>query len=120
MNIFVAKLSPSTTGEDLLNLFNEFGEVASAKVIIDKQTGNSKGYGFVEMNDDDEAQEAIKALNETELNGNTIIVKKANPKKEDGPRGSFQRRGGGGDYRGPRDNQARDNQRRGNFGNKRY
>ena len=124
MNIFVAKLGPSTTGEDLKNLFSEYGEVSSAKVIVDKETGNSKGYGFVEMPDDNEALEAIKVLNETDFNGNKIVVKKANPKKDDGPRGSFQHRsgGGGGGFRGPREGQPRDNQRRGSFGggNKRY
>ena len=120
MNIFVAKLGPSTTGEDLRNLFSEYGEVSSAKVINDRETGNSKGYGFVEMPDDDEALEAIKALNDSELAGNKIVVKKANPKSEDGPRGPHPHRSGGGGFR-PREGQPRDNQRRGSFGgNKRY
>jgi len=122
MNIFVAKLGPTTSGEDLRNLFSEYGEVTSAKVIKDRETGNSKGYGFVEMSDDNEALEAIKALNDSDLSGNKIVVKKANPKSDEGPRGGHQNRnGGGGGFRGPRENQPRDNQRRGSFGgNKRY
>ena len=93
MNIFVAKLSPRTTDESLLELFQEFGEVSSAKVIFDRETGNSKGYGFVEMPDDSEALQAIEGLNESEFQGSTIVVKKARPKEGN------QRRGGGGEYR---------------------
>ncbi len=93
MNLFVAKLSPATTGHDLEELFSEFGEVVSAKVIMDKETGNSKGYGFVEMKNDDEARSAIIALNDTEVDGRKIVVKEARPKEEhNGPRKSFQRR----------------------------
>jgi RNA recognition motif-containing protein len=61
MNLFVAKLSSSTTGDDLQNLFSKYGEVTSAKVIFDRETGNSKGFGFVEMPNDEEANEAINA-----------------------------------------------------------
>lgn len=82
MNIFVAKLSSSTTSEDLQQLFSEYGEVASAKVIMDKFTGNSKRFGFVEMNNDDEAQNAIKELDECEYDNSTIVVKKARPRNE--------------------------------------
>jgi RNA recognition motif-containing protein len=93
MNIFVAKLSPRTNDESLLELFQEFGEVSSAKVIFDRETGNSKGFGFVEMPDDSEANQAIEGLNESEFQGSTIVVKKARPKEGN------QRRGGGGDFR---------------------
>ncbi|MFW6327351.1 MAG: RNA recognition motif domain-containing protein, partial [Bacteroidota bacterium] len=55
MNVFVAKLGSSTTGDDLHQLFSEYGEVVSAKVIFDRETGNSKGFGFVEMKNDEEA-----------------------------------------------------------------
>jgi RNA recognition motif-containing protein len=79
MNIFVAKLSFSTENDDLRSAFEEYGDVASAKVITDKFTGKSKGYGFVEMDDDQEAFSAIKNLNETVLDGRTIVVKKAEP-----------------------------------------
>ena len=86
MNIFVAKLSSDTRGDDLLGLFGGFGRVSSAKVIIDRETNQSKCYGFVEMSDDSEAQSAIDALNETEFKGSTIVVKVARP-KTDGPSG---------------------------------
>ncbi|HBB92074.1 MAG: RNA-binding protein [Bacteroidetes bacterium GWF2_49_14] len=84
MNIFVAKLSSETQGEDLKGLFENYGRVDSAKVIFDRETNQSKGYGFVEMSDDREAQEAIDSLNETEFKGSQIVVKVAVP-KADGP-----------------------------------
>ena len=93
MNLFVAKLSSSTTGDDLQELFSAHGEVTSAKVIIDRETGNSKGFGFVEMANDEEAKAAIAALNETELDGKEIVVKEAND-REERPRSSGQRSGG--------------------------
>lgn len=82
MNIFVAKLSWDTQSDDLRDAFEEFGEVSSANVIMDKFTGKSKGFGFVEMDNDTEAAEAIHQLNDTELDGRTIVVKKAEPRKE--------------------------------------
>lgn len=80
MNIFVAKLNFKTRKEDLERAFSQFGEVSSAKVVTDRDTGRSKGFGFVEMPNDDEGNRAIAALNETELDGRTIVVKPANPK----------------------------------------
>jgi RNA recognition motif-containing protein len=80
MNIFVAKLNFKTRTEDLQKAFEQFGEVSSVKIIKDRDTGRSKGYGFVEMPNDAEAQAAINGLNEKELDGRTIIVKPANPK----------------------------------------
>ncbi len=77
MNVFVAKLSPATTGKDLEKIFGEFGEVLSAKVIFDRDTGSSKGYGFVEMKIEEEAKAAIIALNDTEVDGKQIVVKEA-------------------------------------------
>lgn len=107
MNLFVAKLSSSTTGDDLQELFSAHGEVTSAKVIVDRETGNSKGFGFVEMANDDEAKAAIAALNETELDGKQIVVKEANDREERPRRDSNQRSGGyqsrgggGGGYQG--------------------
>lgn len=79
MNIFVAKLSSRTKGEDLLQLFSKFGEVTSAKVIVDRQTGFSKRYGFVEMPDDQAAYEAIEKLNDSEFDGSQIVVKASMP-----------------------------------------
>lgn len=99
MNIFVAKLNFKTTSEQLLALFEKFGEVSSAKVIIDKATNRSKGYGFVEMPDDNQGYAAINDLNETEVDGSTIVVKKARPKESTGGNqggGGYQRREGGG------------------------
>jgi len=84
MNIFIAKLSSRTTGEDLQQLFSQFGEVTSAKVIFDRETGNSKRYGFVEM--EDGGAEAIEKLNDSELDGSRIVVKKSEPRSGDGNR----------------------------------
>jgi len=85
MNIFVAKLSSVTKAEDLQELFSKFGEVISAKVIMDRETGFSKRYGFVEMADDRAGYEAIEKLNNSELDGSQIIVKKSEPKAEKKP-----------------------------------
>jgi RNA recognition motif-containing protein len=82
MNIFIARLNFSTTSDSLRELFEEFGEVSSANVIMDKNTGKSKGYGFVEMSDDGEAQRAIDELDQCEFDERTIVVKKANPREE--------------------------------------
>lgn len=82
MNIFVARLNFKTGHEELEKAFAQFGQVSSAKIITDRDTGRSKGYGFVEMPNDEEGNKAIAELNETELDGRTIIVKPANPKTE--------------------------------------
>jgi RNA recognition motif-containing protein len=82
MNIFVAKLNYSTEESSLRNLFEQYGEVDTVKIIMDKMTGRSKGFGFVEMSDDGQAQDAIDNINETELDGRTIVVKKAKPREE--------------------------------------
>jgi RNA recognition motif-containing protein len=81
MNIFVAKLNFRTESEELKTAFEQYGEVSSAKVIMDRETGKSKGFGFVEMPNDDEANNAINGLNEQELGGRVIVVKKAQPKE---------------------------------------
>ncbi|NQU53744.1 MAG: RNA-binding protein, partial [Bacteroidetes bacterium] len=93
MNLFVAKLSSSTTSDDLQEIFSVYGEVTSAKVVIDRETGNSKGFGFVEMPNDDEGKTAISTLNESEVDGKEIVVKEANPREE---RPRRDNRGGGG------------------------
>lgn len=82
MNIFVAKLNFKTRQEDLQSAFAQYGEVSSVKIVKDRETGRSKGYGFVEMPNDTEAQAAIDGLNEKELDGRVIVVKPANPKGE--------------------------------------
>lgn len=95
MNIFVAKLSYNTSDSKILGAFEAYGEVASAKIVMDRETGRSKGFGFVEMPNDDEAQAAINGLNNTEMDGRTIVVKASEP-KEQRPSGGFNRGGGGG------------------------
>ena len=89
MNIFVARLNFDTDSDTLREVFESFGEVDTAKVISDHFTGKSRGFGFVEMPNDDEAYAAIEQLNDTDLDGNTIVVKKAEP------RGGNRRQGGG-------------------------
>ena len=79
MNIFVAKLSSGTKSEDLEQIFSQFGQVTSAKVISDRQTGFSKRYGFVEMPDEQAAFQAIDQLNDSELDGSQIVVKLSVP-----------------------------------------
>lgn len=102
MNIFVAKLSFDTDEYGLRQAFEEFGEVDSAKVIMDRDTGRSKGFGFVEMPNDEEAYKAIEELNDADLDGRTIVVKKAEPRENrgGGGRGGYNRGGGGGYNRG--------------------
>ena len=99
MNLFVAKLNFDTREDDLRSAFEQFGEVSSCSVITDKFTNRSKGFAFVEMPNDDEAQSAIDALNETDFDGRTIVVKKAEPRESRPPRDN---RGGGGGYGGNR------------------
>ncbi|MFN7120062.1 MAG: RNA recognition motif domain-containing protein [Saprospiraceae bacterium] len=99
MNIFVAKLNFSTQSADLQEAFEAYGTVDSAKVITDQFSGKSKGFAFVEMPNDDEALNAIEALDNSNLDGNTIVVKKAEPRENRGGGGGFNR-GGGGDRRG--------------------
>lgn len=81
MNIFVAKLNSSTTSDDLNQLFSNYGEVSSAKVIMDRNTGYSKRYGFIEMNNDEEAMNAINELNDSTFAETRIVVKKARPRE---------------------------------------
>ncbi|MDH4088997.1 MAG: RNA-binding protein [Cyclobacteriaceae bacterium] len=80
MNIFVAKINFKTRQEDLEAAFAQFGEVASVKIVRDKETGRSKGYGFIEMPNEAEANAAINGLNETELDGRILVVKPGNVK----------------------------------------
>ncbi len=93
MNIFVAKLSPRMTDETLESLFSKFGKVESAKVIMDRETGRSKCYGFVEMPDEGEANDAIAQLNDVEVDESKLVVKMARPREQ---RGSGNRNSGGG------------------------
>lgn len=79
MNLFVAKLSPDTTQDDLQQLFETFGVVNTAKVIMDRETGRSKCYGFVEMATQADGLRAIESLNDNDFQGSVIVVKKQNP-----------------------------------------
>ncbi len=104
MNIYVGNLPFSTNSEDLAALFRHHGEVTSAQVVSDRDTGRSRGFGFVEMSDDDAARQAIEKLNGTDLDGRQIVVNEARPRTERGPRGGggggYGHRGGGGGNRG--------------------
>ena len=100
MNIYVGNLSWSMTDDDLMNLFTEHGTVTSAKILKDKMNGRSKGFGFVEMEDDEAAKAAIAALNEIEVQGRKLIVNESQPRQEgDRPKRSFGGGGGGGGYK---------------------
>jgi RNA recognition motif-containing protein len=100
MNIFVGSLPFSIEEADLRESFEAYGTVDSVKIITDKFTGRSKGFGFVEMSNDEEAQKAIDELNGATVDGRTIVVNKSEPKPE-GERRSFNNnRSGGGGYSG--------------------
>ena len=96
MNIYVGNLSWSMTDDDLMNLFTEHGSVTSAKILKDKMNGRSKGFGFVEMEDDEAAKAAIAALNETEIQGRKLIVNESQPRQEGSGGGGYKKSGGGG------------------------
>ena len=104
MNIFVGSLPFKIEESELQEIFEEYGEVTSVKIITDRATGRSKGFGFVEMTNEEEAKKAIEELNNAEIEGRTIVVNKAEEKKE-GSRpsgGGFRggNSGGGGGFRG--------------------
>ena len=101
--LYVGNLPYGVTDSDLQNLFGQHGSVQSAQVIMDRDTGRSKGFGFVEMDGTDQAQAAIDALNGQEFNGRTLTVNEARPRED---------RGGHGGFAGSRD--------RGGFGGRRY
>ncbi len=89
MNMYVSNLGFQVNDEELKTLFNKFGEVTSAKVVMDRETGRSRGFGFVEMADT-AAEEAMKGLDGTQVDGRAISVSKARP-KSDNRNGSFSR-----------------------------
>lgn len=98
MNIYVGNLSWSMTDDDLSNLFSQYGTVTSAKILKEKNTGRSKGFGFVEMEDDEAAKTAIATLNESEVQGRKLIVNESQPR----PEGGGYKKSGGGGYGGGR------------------
>ena len=102
MNIYVGNLNWNMTSDDLQNLFTPYGEVTSAKIVTDKfNNDRSKGFGFVEMSDDEAARTAISSLHDTEVLGRKIVVNESTPRPE-GERGGFKKKsfGGGGGSRG--------------------
>ena len=98
MNIYVGNLSWNLKDQDLSDMFASFGEVASAKIVIDKFTQRSKGFGFVEMPNDEQAQAAIAQLNGSEVDGRNLVVNESRPKE--GGDGGYKKGGGGGFNRG--------------------
>lgn len=107
--LFVGGLPFAMTDQELAELFAAFGTVVSATIIIDRATNRSKGFGFVEMETEEQAQAAIKGLNETEVGGRKIVVNVARPKEDRPQGGGF---GGGRDFGGRRDNNSFDRNRR--------
>lgn len=97
MNIYVSNLSYAVNDSDLRDLFGEYGEISSAKVIMDRESGRSRGFGFVEMPDDIEGQKAIDELNQVEYDGKVINVNVAKPRtdrpRNNNNRGNFNNRG---------------------------
>lgn len=107
--LFVGSLAYSATDDDLRDAFAQFGTVDSASVIMDRESGRSKGFGFVEMSTDEEAKAAIAGLDGKELAGRAISVNEARPREDRGERRSYggngggSRGGNGGGYRGGND-----------------
>jgi cold-inducible RNA-binding protein len=105
MNIYVANIAYSAKDQDLRELFEAFGEVTSAKIIMDKVTNRSRGFGFVEMSDDNSGRQAIEGTNGKPFHGRDLVVNEARPRTEGGgggDRGGFRSGGGGGGYRSDR------------------
>jgi RNA recognition motif-containing protein len=97
VKIYVGNLSYSVDSEDLRAAFAEFGAIDSAEVIVDRNTNRSRGFGFVEMSNDEEAKAAIEGLNGKDLDGRALNVNEARPRRNDSGRGGGG--GGGGSYR---------------------
>ncbi|MCX6150007.1 MAG: RNA-binding protein [Ignavibacteriales bacterium] len=91
MNIFIGNLSKETTSQELEDKFSQYGNIDSCKIIKDMQSGESKGFGFVEMSDNSKAVAAINELNNVELNGRKLTVNEARPKNNDRSRSNSTR-----------------------------
>ncbi len=105
--LFVGGLPYSVTSDELKDIFAPFGAILSATVVNDKFTGRSRGFGFVEMDSDEEAQKAIQNLNESEVSGRKIVVSVAKPREERPSQGGFRRDNYQGGYNGDRFNDKR-------------
>ena len=100
MNIYVANIPWKASEDQLRELFSQYGEVASAKIIMDRETQRSRGFGFVEMTDDSAARQAISNLNGADFLGKALVVNEARPREErSGGGGGGYRSGGGGGFR---------------------
>ncbi len=105
MKLYVGGLPYQTTEQDLVNLFSQVGQVTSASVITDRDSGRSRGFGFVELSSNEEGQAAIDQLNGTQYGNRTIIVNEARERQSSGGRGyqgGRERRSGGNNYRSDR------------------
>ena len=96
INIFVGNLSYQTSQDELYAAFSQYGQVERVHIVTDRDTGQPRGFGFVEMSNRSEAEAAISRLNGAELNGRTLNVNEARPKPEGGGGGGYGNRGGGG------------------------
>ena len=97
MNLYISNLSYNISDEDLRQLFADYGEITSAKVIMDRETGRSRGFGFVELSDDELAKKAIEELNQASYDGKVINITEARPREDRGDRGGrFNNNRGGG------------------------
>lgn len=94
MNIYIANIPFKASDAELKELFEQHGEVASAKIVFDKMTNRSRGFGFVEMTDSTAAQEAINTLNGADFQGKSLVVNEARPKTDSSSRGSYGTKGG--------------------------
>lgn len=106
MNLYVGNLNYQTTDEQLRNFFETHGKVNSVKIIFDRETQRPKGFGFVDMPDDEDAQKAIEALNGAEVGGRPIVVNEARPKPQGGGGGGGGRPHSGGGGRDDRQSQG--------------
>jgi RNA recognition motif-containing protein len=86
MNIYVGNLPYAVDRDELRGIFSAYGEVAAARVVTDRETGRSKGFGFVEMPNNEEANKAIEALNNSDIGGRKAVINEARPREERGPR----------------------------------
>ena len=97
MNLYISNLSYNISDADLRQLFADYGEITSAKVIMDRETGRSRGFGFVELSDDELAKKAIEELNQASYDGKVINITEARPREDRGDRGGrFNNNRGGG------------------------
>lgn len=100
VNIYVGNLPYSTTEQDLTQMFGQHGQVDRSQIIIDRETGRSRGFGFVEMPNDDEARKAITAMSGADMGGRALVVNEARPREQSGGGGGGRGGFGGGGGRG--------------------